>query len=179
MMEAQSTEADELVEVAIAILFQGDRYLMQLRDDIPTIVYPGQWTFFGGHLEPGESPDTGVWRELAEEIQYRPPWLKRFERRVGVWRELAEEIQYRPPWLKRFERRVEGNVARNVFYGPLTVPLTALTLCEGWDLDLWTVAEIERGERYSHQAQQVKPMGKPHQGILRQFIAQRSHLVPE
>jgi 8-oxo-dGTP diphosphatase len=155
MMEAQSTEADELVEVAIAILFQGDRYLMQLRDDIPTIVYPGQWTFFGGHLEPGESPDTGVWRELAEEIQYRPPWLK------------------------RFERRVEGNVARNVFYGPLTVPLTALTLCEGWDLDLWTVAEIERGERYSHQAQQVKPMGKPHQGILRQFIAQRSHLVPE
>ena len=155
MMEAQSTEADRLIEVAIAILFQGDRYLMQLRDDIPTIVYPGQWTFFGGHLEPGESPDTGVWRELAEEIQYRPPWLK------------------------RFERRVEGNGARNVFYGPLSVPLSALTLCEGWDLDLWTVAEIERGERYSHQAQQVKPMGKPHQGILRQFIAQRSHLVPE
>ena len=155
MMEAQTPEADGLVEVAIAILFQGDRYLMQLRDDIPTIVYPGQWTFFGGHLEPGESPDTGVWRELAEEIQYRPPWLK------------------------RFERRVEGTVARNVFYGPLTVPLSALTLCEGWDLDLWTVAEIERGERYSHQAQQVKPMGKPHQGILRQFIAQRTHLVSE
>lgn len=112
MMEAQTTEADGMIEVAIAMLFQGDRYLMQLRDDIPTIVYPGQWTFFGGHLEPRESPDTGVWRELAEEIQYRPPWLK------------------------RFERRVEGNVARNVFYGPLTVPLSALTLCEGWDLDL-------------------------------------------
>lgn len=153
-MAAQADGAGAMTEVAIAILFQGDRYLMQLRDDIPTIVYPGHWTFFGGHLEPGESPE------------------------VGVWRELAEEIQYRPPWLRLFERRVEGTVARNVFYGPLTVPLAELTLCEGWDLDLWTVAEVERGERYSQRAQQVKPMGKPHQGILRQFIAQRSRLVP-
>ncbi|NMG61182.1 NUDIX hydrolase, partial [Geitlerinema sp. P-1104] len=39
-------------EVAIAILHQNGRYLMQLRDDIPTIVYPGQWTFFGGTVEP-------------------------------------------------------------------------------------------------------------------------------
>jgi 8-oxo-dGTP pyrophosphatase MutT (NUDIX family) len=143
-----------LTEVAIAILFQGDRYLMQLRDDIPTIVYPGQWTFFGGHLEPGESPE------------------------IGVWRELAEEIQYRPPWLKLFERRITDTVVRNVFYGPLTVPPENLTLCEGWDLGLWTVADIQRGDRYSQQAQQHRPIGAPHQAILLDFIAQRSTLVP-
>ena len=54
-------------EVAIAILYQGDRFLLQLRDDIPTIAWPGHWAFFGGHLEPGESADVAVQRELMEE----------------------------------------------------------------------------------------------------------------
>ena len=32
--------------VAIAILQYQDKFLMQLRDDIPTIVHPGVWTMF-------------------------------------------------------------------------------------------------------------------------------------
>ncbi|WP_225886453.1 NUDIX hydrolase [Leptolyngbya sp. PCC 6406] len=138
--------ATNSAEVAIAILFQGNRFLMQLRDDIPTIVYPGYWTFFGGHVEPGESPETGVWRELQEEIGYQPPWLK------------------------RFERHENGAIVRNVFYGPLTVPVEDLILGEGWDLGLWTVEDIQRGERYSAKAQGVKPIGPPHQAILLRFL---------
>ncbi|MEB3314276.1 MAG: NUDIX domain-containing protein, partial [Cyanobacteriota bacterium] len=40
-------------EVAVAILYQSNQVLLQLRDDHPGIIYPGQWGFFGGHLEPG------------------------------------------------------------------------------------------------------------------------------
>ncbi len=138
-----------VTEVAIAILFQGDRFLMQLRDDIPGIVYPGHWTFFGGHLEPGESPD------------------------VGVWRELEEEISYRPPWLRLFRRQRQGQIIRNVFYGPIAVPITDLILGEGWDMALWTIPEIEAGVRYSAIADQVRPMGAPHQALLLAFIEEQ------
>ncbi|NER78007.1 MAG: NUDIX domain-containing protein [Leptolyngbya sp. SIO1D8] len=136
------------VEVAIALLLQENQFLLQLRDDIPNIIYPGHWAFFGGHIEPGETVEAGVWRELKEEIGYTPPWLKRFER----WQ--------------------DENVIRNVFYGPLTVAVNQLELKEGWDLGLWSIEDIHKGERYSKKANQVRPLGAPHQKILLSFIAQ-------
>ena len=65
-------------EVAIAILHQNNTFLMQLRDDIPGIAYPGHWGFFGGHLDPGETPAAAVHRELLEEIGYASPQLDFF-----------------------------------------------------------------------------------------------------
>ena len=55
------------VEVALAMLQREGRWLMQLRDEIPTIVAPGCWGLFGGHLEPGETPEQALRRELMEE----------------------------------------------------------------------------------------------------------------
>ena len=134
------------VHVAIAILIQNQQFLLQLRDNIPTIVYPGHWAFFGGHIEPDETPDDAVWRELKEEIGYTPPWLKPFKQ----W--LAEPV------------------VRHIYYGPLTVALDELELNEGWDLGLWTIDDIHRGERFSSKAEQVRPLGGPHQAILLDFV---------
>jgi 8-oxo-dGTP diphosphatase len=56
------------IEIAIAILpFEG-KFLVQLRDNIPTIPSPGLWGLFGGHMEPGETPEIAVEREVLEEI---------------------------------------------------------------------------------------------------------------
>lgn len=141
------------IQVAIALLIRQQQFLLQLRDDIPTIVYPGHWAFFGGHIEPGESPD------------------------VAIWRELQEEINYTPPWLKLFKQSQTNNIVRHIYYGPLTVPLDELDLHEGWDLGLWSLEEIHQGERFSSIANRSCPLGAPHQAILLEFVAQQGELI--
>ena len=123
---------------------------MQLRDDIPTIIYPGHWAFFGGHHDPGETPASGLMRELAEEISYQPDAVT------------------------PFSRYTSNNICRYVFSAPLTVGVDELILGEGADLQLLTVAEIQQGEAYSTKLNQVRPLGEPHQKILLDFIAHSS-----
>lgn len=55
-------------EIAAAILVGTcGRLLLQQRDDVPGIFYPGQVGLFGGHRESCESPLDCARRELAEE----------------------------------------------------------------------------------------------------------------
>ena len=54
--------------VAALILIPDGRYLLQLRDDIPEIFFPGHWALFGGGIEPGETDRQAVVREVMEEI---------------------------------------------------------------------------------------------------------------
>jgi 8-oxo-dGTP diphosphatase len=134
------------VEVAIAILQLEDRFLMQLRDNIPGIRYPGYWGLFGGHLESGETPEVAVKRELFEEIGYTASIVSEF----GCYSEF--------------------DVIRHVFHAPLSVELNELVLKEGWDMDLLSPEEIKAGERYSKKAGEVRPLGRPHQQILLDFL---------
>jgi 8-oxo-dGTP pyrophosphatase MutT (NUDIX family) len=135
-------------EVAIAILYRQDQFLMQLRDNIPTIIYPGYWAFFGGHLDPGETPEEAVKRELLEEIGYTPPLIS------------------------PFRCYSDSEVIRHVFHAPLTVELNQLVLTEGWDMGLLTPEHIKTGSCYSEKAGQERPLGRPHQQILLDFLEQ-------
>ena len=135
-------------EVAIAILYRQDQFLMQLRDNIPTIIYPGYWAFFGGHLDPGETPEEAVKRELLEEIGYTPPFIS------------------------PFRCYSDSEVIRHVFHAPLTVELNQLVLTEGWDMGLLTPEHIKTGSCYSEKAGQERPLGRPHQKILLDFLEQ-------
>jgi 8-oxo-dGTP pyrophosphatase MutT (NUDIX family) len=56
--------------VAAIISVEDGRYLMQLRDDIPHIFYPGHWGCFGGAVGDGEAPRTALKRELHEELEW-------------------------------------------------------------------------------------------------------------
>lgn len=137
---------NNLPHVAIAILYREGKFLMQLRDNIPTIFYPGVWAFFGGHLEPGETAEVALKRELAEEISYIPETVSEF----GVYSDIK--------------------VVRHVFYAPLTVELKDLVLGEGWDLGLLTPAEIKAGKAYSENAGMERSLGEFHQKILLDFM---------
>lgn len=54
--------------VAAIILLEDARYVLQLRDDIEPIWYPGHWGCFGGAVEPGEDPVEALRREVREEL---------------------------------------------------------------------------------------------------------------
>ncbi|MEH2468430.1 NUDIX hydrolase [Nostoc sp.] len=134
------------IHVAIAILYQKNKFLMQLRDNIPGILYPGYWGLFGGHIEPDETPDIAVKREILEEIGYNLPAFVEF----GCY----------------FNERV----VRHVFHAPLLVELNQLVLNEGWDMGLLTLEDINKGNCYSENAGEVRPLGNVHQRIILDFI---------
>jgi 8-oxo-dGTP diphosphatase len=140
--------------VSLCLLYREGKLLMQLRDNIPTILYPGLWGLFGGHIEAGETPEVAVVREIAEEIVYDlPPDFQKF----GIY---GDEI-----------------VHRHIFHAPLTVPISQLTLLEGWDLGLLSLDEIRSGQAYSAIAQETRPIGPIHQQILLEFAQKHGDLI--
>ncbi|MGI8500270.1 MAG: NUDIX hydrolase [Hassallia sp.] len=138
---------NQQVHVAIAILYQKDKFLMQLRDNIPNIPYPGQWALFGGHIEAGETPDIAVKREILEEIGYDLP-----------------------PTVAEFGCYPDERAVRHVFYAPLEVEFNQLVLNEGWDMGLLTPFDILQGSCYSAIALEVRPLGLIPQRIMLDFI---------
>jgi 8-oxo-dGTP pyrophosphatase MutT (NUDIX family) len=139
-------------EVAIAILHRGAQFLLQLRDDLPNILYPGHWTLFGGHLELGETAD------------------------LAIQRELQEEINHVPEQLTCYERYEDERVIRHVYVGELAVPLGQLHLGEGQDMAFATLDDIIRGDRYSAKTKRIHAIGTPHQRILLGYIQARESI---
>ena len=136
----------QLVNVAVAILYRENKFLMQLRDNIPNIIAPGCWALFGGHIEPGETPEIAVQREVMEEIGYKLTAFSQF----GIYS--------------------DQKAVRYVFQAPLLVPLDQLVLSEGWDLDLLTAEDIQQGEYFSQKAGEVRPLAILPQKIMLDFI---------
>ena len=120
--------------VALAMLQQQGSWLLQLRDDISGIVAPGCWGLFGGQLEPGESPEQGLRRELIEEIGWCPLTLN--------------------PW---FQHQTPQRLL-HAFHGDLDVPLSELTLLEGQDLTLARPEEIHQGAVWSPRLRECRPL---------------------
>jgi len=136
----------QLAYVAVAILYRENKFLMQLRDNIPNIIAPGCWALFGGHLEPEETPEIAVQREVMEEIGYQLTDFTKF----GIYS--------------------DEKAVRYVFQAPLLVPVSQLVLSEGWDLDLLTAEDIDKGEYYSEKAGQIRPLAALPRKIMLDFI---------
>lgn len=76
---------------AAALLRTPDgRYLMQLRDPRPDILLPDHWALFGGTVDPGESGEAAMRRELVEELEFRAP-------RIEPFTEMVVELPLAPP----------------------------------------------------------------------------------
>lgn len=87
------------------------RFLLQHRDDKPDIANPGRWGSFGGEVEPYETPHDGFLREMAEELEWRPPAVELFAA-FPYQRGGRDQLIY-------------------VFAAPVDVPVERLTLREG------------------------------------------------
>ena len=109
--------------VALIVLDDG-RYLLQLRDQKPGIFYPGHWGLFGGAMEPGETPEAAVTRELEEEL--------------GL---AASGIEHVTDFSFTFGHF--GTITRHFFR--ISVPSSALNnlnLCEGSEMRAFLATEI-------------------------------------
>ena len=137
-------------EVALAMLEREGRWLLQLRDDIDGIVYPGTWALFGGHLESGESPAQAVQRELKEEINWTTTQLE--------------------PW---FSKSSPQRIA-HFFRAALTVPLSALTLLEGQDMALASLEELCSGQVSSKVCGETRSFAPSLQWAIDQMLQENS-----
>ena len=108
----------EVTNVSAIIVDPDGRYLMQLRDDLPHVLYPGHWGLFGGGAEPGETPAVGFAREMMEELEYAPAAPRRFT-----------DIYYRSPLDPR-------RLRRKIFY-----------ICEVTGTDLAAMVQHEGADR--------------------------------
>jgi 8-oxo-dGTP pyrophosphatase MutT (NUDIX family) len=76
---------------AAALLATPDgRYLMQLRDPKPTILLPDHWALFGGSIDPGETGEAAMRRELLEELAFTA-------RRVDYFTEMLIGLPFATP----------------------------------------------------------------------------------
>jgi len=66
--------------VAALIVLDNGQYLLQHRDNVPDIWYPGHWGCFGGAVDEGEDPLSALCRELYEEIEFKPQEVAYFTR---------------------------------------------------------------------------------------------------
>lgn len=134
------------VEVALAMLHRDDRWLMQLRDDIPGIIAPGCWGLFGGHLDSGETPEQALRRELLEEISWQPA--------------TAELVM-----VHHLHRRTA-----HVFRAELAVPLEQLRLREGLDMALVGPADLLAGSIWSRHLGCARPLADGLLEVMQQVL---------
>lgn len=87
--------------VAAIVLTETGRYVLQHRDEIPHIWYPGYWGCFGGGMEPGEDPVEALRREFHEELELtfgEPEYFTRFDFDLSS---LGSTIHYREYYVVR------------------------------------------------------------------------------
>ncbi|MEB3317377.1 MAG: NUDIX domain-containing protein [Cyanobacteriota bacterium] len=123
-----------MVEVSLAMVEKDGQWLLQLRDDLDWIVAPGCWGLFGGHIEPGESPEVALRRELLEEISWPVDTLHYWFAHRG-----AERILH-------------------FFSATLLTPLDSLCLREGQDMVLASVDALRQGTIWSPALGEFRPL---------------------
>ena len=142
------------VPVSMAVLYQNQSFLMQLRDDKDNILYPGKWGLFGGHLEAEELPQAGLIREVKEEINYF----------------LQEPILFRC--------YADSQVNRYIFFAALEVDLAELELHEGQDFALVPLKDVRLGYYYSEKIAENRHLGAIHREILLDFaVYAQAHVL--
>lgn len=112
-------------KIAKIILFdnKSKKFLLQLRDNSPSISYPNTWTLFGGRIEKNETPEEAIKRELKEEIS----GLK-----IGSIKKLFTKNRYQ-----------DGlKVEDNIFYAEIVSDLSNTNLLEGQKMRLFSKIEL-------------------------------------
>jgi len=107
---------------SIIFINDQDQVLLFLRDDIPEIPFPNMWDVPGGHLEPGETPERCIVREIWEEMDLQLEDFKLFS-------------------IEEFDDRIEYT-----YWKKKNLNIDSITLHEGQRLAWFSKEEVEKTE---------------------------------
>ena len=107
---------------SIIFLNSHNEILLLLRDNKPTIPYPNMWDLPGGHVEPGETPEECIIREMMEEMEL-----------VLNDVEIANIIE--------FDDRIE-----HTYWIPMDFDIESINLHEGQCIKWFTFKELDNLE---------------------------------
>jgi 8-oxo-dGTP diphosphatase len=125
---AINNEAAAMPHIATGLLFdRRGKLLIYLRDDKPSIPFPNHWDLFGGFVEPGESPEQALVREVDEELGWRLETFEFFKEYYAAAGDIRPNVKH-------------------VYAARLDTTLENLTLREGQRL-----ASIDLAERRAYQ----------------------------
>ena len=123
-------EEDAGIRTTSAVLVTpDDRYLVQLRDNNPEISFPGFLCLFGGALEPWEGLETGLRRELDEELE-----MEVAAGDISYFSQFVFDAVY-----------ADGGIRQRYYFEVLIAPdvIDTLVLHEGADMKLMTADDIK------------------------------------
>lgn len=105
------------------------KYLFQLRDDSPKIVYPNMYGLLGGGVEEGENPIDALARELSEESNIEVSDIEELGVKTITILEKEEDREY------HFKSKIF------FFLAQTNGELSELELYEGQRLEYFTIEE--------------------------------------
>jgi len=115
----------KLEGASIAMLNSKDDVLLFLRDNVPQIRFPNMWDLPGGIVEPGETPDQTIRREMMEEI----------------------ELKLKNPIL--FKRYVLPDRIENMFWQRVDIDIDKTVLHEGQELQWFSEKQLKDMDKAS------------------------------
>jgi len=107
----------ENTNVKIILINPKKEIFLLHRDDLPHIDVPNKWSFVGGALDEGETPEEGIIRETKEEIDFDVKDITLFK-------------EYDDPGIKRY-----------VFVATIDKEISELTLTEGDDINFFKIED--------------------------------------
>ena len=127
---------NNIQEVVKAVIFKEGKFLLQLRDNNPTIAYPNTWAFFGGGVDEGEKHVEALKRELKEELGWCP-----------------QEFKY---LIKVMNKTVNCNITH--YLVQCKVPDDQLYLGEGMSMEWFTHDEVLKLKNKPNEVENVITM---------------------
>jgi 8-oxo-dGTP diphosphatase len=124
-------------KVAIVLIEdESGRVILQLRDDKPGLIHANLYSFFGGAVEPGETPSAAALRELSEELSIPA----RADKLGFLWRVISHQPQ--------------GVFDLRVFHYRMGDEIRDVVVTEGQGMELFRREDITDWGRFSDVAQE-------------------------
>ena len=140
------------IEISQVIILSDNRYLIQLRDFKPNIIYPGHWGFFAGHWETGETAEAAMRRELQEELRLQP-----------------QNLNFLGSFIIDGNRRIHAHKCQQ------NNGLESLTLQEGQEIGAFTKEEIANNTLFSKKFKKYFPISPISAKVFKHFIVKETN----